>query len=339
MEKMDRYGVVGLQLNIPAAMNRKMLDDNIDNAIDCIRMAMDQQGTYPFPAKLVVLPELSLHGLPYPSVEEFKKHDLPLRIPGPETARFQELCKEYDIIICAGSWLEDDPEFPGQVFNSLIIIDETGVILKYRKVQTWVPGEACSSALVTPDYKPDTYFPVVDTPLGKLGGCICYDMWFPEVARELAFNGCEVLIRVSAYMYPWAGSPQTNAFFVTSQARALENCVYTVNVNHASGYHENNGYMFCGDSCIVDYEGRIMNTAPVQVGDSFVIATVDVGELREARKSTLQHMGLGHLRTEAYDYYNHKYWPNFTHKADELWKYEDCLKLSEEARKNIGWDK
>lgn len=339
MEKMDRYGILGLQLECPNAFTKDDVKKNIEHISDTISWGMAQQFHYAHPAKLIVLPESSIHGFPFVDNKDFLDRDLPVRIPGPETEYFAKLAKQYDCIICCGSWMEYDPEFPGQMFNTLVIVDETGVILKYRKVQIWTPGEGSTSALTVEGYNPPTYFPVVDTPLGKLGGQICYDMWFPEVSRQLAYNGAEVLIRVSAYMYPWAGNTPLDQFTITSQARAFENVCYTVNVNQSTKMENTQSYQYSGDSCLVDFEGRILYQTTCNQGDSFLFGTIDLAALRAWRKNTIHHMGHAHIRTEAYNYLDKPLFPCQTIRKDEYYTCEKALALNAEARKRIGWDK
>ena len=339
MEKQDRYGILGCQVQCPNAFSKDDVQKNIKHFADVIDWGMAQQFHYAYPAKLVVFPEASIQGVPFVENKDFLNRGILVQIPGPETEFFAKIAKKYDCIICCGSWLEEDPAFPGQVFNTLVIVDETGVILKYRKVHTWTPGEGSTSALTVQGYKPATYFPVVDTPLGKLGGQICYDMWFPEVSRQLAFNGAEVIIRVSAYMYPWAGNPPLNQFIITSQARAFENCCYTVNVNQSTRIENSQGYQFAGDSCLVDFEGRILNQAVSGQVDGYLFGTIDLAALRDWRSKTIHHMGYGHIRTEAFNYLDKPIFPCSTLKDDEVYSLERALALNEQARKNIGWDK
>ena len=339
MKQMDRYGILGLQLECPNAFSKADIQKNIDHITDCIEWGMAQQFHYAHPAKLIVLPESSIQGFPFVDNKDFIDRDLLVRIPGPETEYFASLAKKYDCIICCGSWLEYDPDYPAQMFNTLVIVDETGVILKYRKVQTWTPGEGSTSALTVEGYNPSTYFPVVDTPLGKLGGQICYDMWFPEASRQLAFNGAEVIIRVSAYMYPWAGNAPLDQFTITSQARAFENVCYTVNVNQSTKIENTQSYQYSGDSCLVDYEGRILYQTTSNQGDNYLFGTIDLAALRAWRKATTHHMGIGHIRTEAYTYLDKPLFPVKTIKKDEMYSLAQALPLNEEARSRIGWDK
>ena len=339
MEKMDRYGILGCQMECPNAFTKEDVQKNIKHIAEVIDWGMAQQFHYAPPAKLVVLPESAIHGFPFVDNKDYLDLGILVQIPGPETEHFAQIAKKYDCIICCGSWLEYDPAFPAQMFNTLVIVDEKGVILKYRKTHTWTPGEGSTSALTVEGYNPPTYYPVVDTPLGKLGGQICYDMWFPEVSRQLAFNGAEVIIRVSAYMYPWAGNLPLNQFTITSQARAFENVCYTVNVNQTTRIEHTQSYQYSGDSCLVDYEGRILYQTTSNQVDGFLFGTIDLAALRAWRKKTIHHMGIGHIRTEAFNYLQKPLFPCGTIKKDELYSLEQALPLNEQARKTIGWDK
>ena len=95
--------------------------------------------------------------------------------------------------------IETDPKWPGHVFNTTCLIGPSGILYKYRKVNTWIPYEVHTSPHDLPGYD-EPLFPVADTPIGRIGCAICYDWLFPEAIRQLAVNGAEVLVRVSAYM-------------------------------------------------------------------------------------------------------------------------------------------
>ena len=155
-------------------------------------------GRAPFlPVRLVVFPEFA-HAAPvFPTVAELIEK-LAIQIPNEHTERLQQKAKEHDIYIQSGSMLEVDPKWPGHVFNTTCLIGPQGVLYKYRKVNTWIPYEVHTSPHDLPDYD-EPLFPVADTPIGRLGCAICYDWLFPEAMRQLAANGAEVLIRVSAY--------------------------------------------------------------------------------------------------------------------------------------------
>ena len=97
----------------------------------------------------------------------------------------------------------------------------------------WIPWEVHTSPHDIRDY-PDPLFPVCETEIGRLGAAICYDWLFPEAIRELALQGAEVLIRVSAYMDPWGATPPMDWWTVVNRCRALENMAYVVASNQGA---------------------------------------------------------------------------------------------------------
>ena len=121
------------------------------------------------------------------------------------------------------------------LFNTTVLIGPDGVLSRYRKVNPWIPWEVHASPHDIPDYAEDP-FPVVDTELGKLGVAICYDWLFPETIRQIAFNGAEVIIRVSAYMDPWGATAPMDWWTLVNRTRALENTVYVVACNQGASH-------------------------------------------------------------------------------------------------------
>ncbi len=153
-------------------------------------------------ADLVVLPEtLTL----YASGRSYVECAEP--IPGPSTDYFGQLAKRHDLYIVAGL-VERDGRL---VYNTAALIGPDGhVVGKYRKV-TLPRGEIEGGIM------PGSEYPVFDTRFGKVGMMICYDGFFPEVARELSNRGAEVIA------WPvWGCNP------LLAAARACENHVYLI---------------------------------------------------------------------------------------------------------------
>ena len=128
-------------------------------------------------------------------------------VPGPSTDYFGSLAKEHNLYIVAGL-LERDRHL---VYNVAVLLGPDGKIAgKYRKV--CLPrGEVEAGCAPGRDY------PVFQTRFGKLGMMVCYDGFFPEVARELSNRGAEVIA------WPvWGCNP------LLARARACENHVYLV---------------------------------------------------------------------------------------------------------------
>jgi predicted amidohydrolase len=128
-------------------------------------------------------------------------------IPGPSTDYFGALAKKHNLYIVAGLY----ETFGHLIYNVAVLIGPDGnVIGSYRKV-TLPTGEAEKGVSPGKDY------PIFNTRFGKVGMMVCYDGFFPEVARELTTRGAEVIA------WPvWGCNPHL------AKARAAENHVYIV---------------------------------------------------------------------------------------------------------------
>ncbi len=128
-------------------------------------------------------------------------------IPGPSTEYFGQLAKKYHLHIVV-SLNERDRYL---IYNAAVLLDPDGKIIgKYRKV--CLPRSEIDDGVA-----PGSDYPVFDTCFGKVGMMICYDGFFPEVARELTNRGAEVIA------WPvWGCNP------LLARARACENHVYIV---------------------------------------------------------------------------------------------------------------
>ncbi len=204
--------------------------------------------------------------------------------------------------------IECDPRWPGVVFNATCLIGPEGILYKYRKVNPWIPYEVHASPHDVPGYD-EPLFPVADTEIGRIGCAICYDWIFPEALRQLAMNGAEVLVRVSAYMDPWGATEPMDWWTVVNRCRALENIAYVVAANQGAELRRYPPYSWPGGSMVVDFDGRILAQASPGPGERIVVAPVDVSALRHERASRRGHHMLAHLRTEAYPLYRGHVYP------------------------------
>jgi formamidase len=265
------------------------------------------------PVKLVVLPEnIMRHEFDTkdPTQTQADRVSTAVSIPGVETDAIAEKAKQYNTYVCA-SIHERDPKYPDYFLNTAFIMNPKGrIILKYRKINPWTPLELSTSPHDMMDVYKEPMFPVVETELGNLACYVCYDQFFPEVARQLAFNGAEVLLKPTIFPphpqhmnyepYDW--------YTIVNKMRSIENMVYGINANGAK----------YGNSMIVDYLGRTL--AKAAKGQAMTIGTtIDVQELRDYRKNAKLHNMLQQVRTECYTYLNEPMWP----KNKPLLKEED----------------
>lgn len=127
---------------------------------------------------------------------------------------------------------------------------------------------------------------VVDTPFGRLGMAICYDLRFPELFRRLTDAGAELVALPSAFT-AITGSVHWE---VLVRARAIENQTYLLAAAQG-GFHPNGRETF-GDSMIVDPWGRVLNR--LSRGPGLVLADIDLNQLNDIRRNmpTLKHRKL-----------------------------------------------
>jgi formamidase len=210
---------------------------------------------------LVVFPEYSLHGLSMATDDKIM-----CRLDGPEVRMFRRACAENKIWGCF-SLMEHNPN--GNPYNSGIILDDKGELrLYYRKLHPWVPVEP---------WEPGNLgIPVCEGPNGsKLGLIICHDGMFPEMARECAYKGAEIMLRTAGYT-----APIRHTWQVTNQANAFSNLMYTASVCMCG---TDGTFNSMGEGMIVNFDG-----APLVMGnstpDEIVTGEMRPDLVREARK-------------------------------------------------------
>jgi predicted amidohydrolase len=301
-----RYLAAACQTDLPNPRDRGGIARQVGHALVMIERAV--VGYRPFGSvRLVAFPEF-LHSAPvYETVEELLDK-LAVPIPNEHTDRYQQTARKLGVFIQTGSFLECDDRYPGHVFNTTCLIGPNGLLTRYRKVHPWIPWEVHSSPHDLPGYA-EEMFPVADTEIGRIGAATCYDWLFPEAIRQLALNGAEVLVRVSAYMDPWGATPPMDWWTVVNRCRALENVAYVVAANQGARADHYPPFSWPGGSMVVDYDGRLLAQADPGPGEKIVVAPIDVGALRAERARRSGHHVLGHLRTEAYAGYRKPIYP------------------------------
>ena len=178
----------------------------------------------------------------------------------------------------------------GRVAAASLVYDAGGArVARYDKIHLFdvdIPGRAETyreSANVAPGSEPA----VVDTPVGRLGLSVCYDVRFPELYRHLSAAGAQLLSIPSAFT-----APTGRAHWETLlRARAIENLCYVI-APAQSGIHPS-GRETYGDSMIVDYWGRVLQRLPR--GSGCAVAEVDLARQASVRESfpALRHRTLG----------------------------------------------
>jgi len=168
----------------------------------------------------------------------------------------------------------------GRVAAASLVYDSDGVrVARYDKIHLFdvdLPGRT-ESYRESANVAPGGRAALLDTPFGRLGLSVCYDVRFPELYRHLSAQGAQVLTVPSAFT-----SPTGRAHWETLlRARAIENLCYVV-APAQSGFHAS-GRETYGDSMIVDYWGRVLQRVPR--GRGCAVAEIDLAAQAGVRES------------------------------------------------------
>jgi predicted amidohydrolase len=210
-------------------------------------------------AELLVLPECATSGYMFASPEEA----MPFaeEIPGPTVEALERASARLGLHVVCGL-LERDGDL---LRNAAVLVGPDGLVGSYRK--THLPFLGVDRFVV-----PGDELRVFDTPLGRIGIEICYDLRFPEVTRTLALAGADIVAHPTNF--PMPARPQTE---IITLARANENRVYLLTANRVG---KERWGEFCGRSQIVDPFGtRLAETGVTE--EVLLTAEVDLAKARD----------------------------------------------------------
>ncbi|MTW22452.1 carbon-nitrogen hydrolase family protein [Allochromatium palmeri] len=236
-------------------------------------------------AELLVLPE----NFAFMGKED--RDQLDIREPegeGPLQSFLARLAKQFGIWLVGGT-IPLAASDSSRVRAACLVFDDRGErVARYDKIHLFdvnLPGldeRYHESAVIEPGSRPV----VIDTPFGRLGLAVCYDLRFPELFRRLLDEEAEILAVPSAFTAV-TGKAHWEPLM---RARAIENLAYVVAAAQG-GFHVN-GRETHGHSLIVDPWGTIL--AQVPRGTGFVCASIDREFLESVRRSfpTIHHRRL-----------------------------------------------
>src|SRR5262245_17910702 len=213
-------------------------------------------------SQLLVLPELHLSAVPGLLDESDGYADsVAVEVPGPLTERLGEIARDNALWVAAGSVYERSDE--GHIHNTAVVVSAEGELAaRYRKVFPWRPSEHSV---------PGDGFVTFDIPdVGRIGLAICYDGFFPEVMRQLAWLGAEVVIQPTL-----TTTSDRSAELIAARANAIFNQLYVVNVNAAQP-------TALGRSLIVDPEGLVRQQAGE--GEELLTDVLDLEAVERVRE-------------------------------------------------------
>ncbi|MDX8386189.1 MAG: carbon-nitrogen hydrolase family protein [Gallionella sp.] len=229
---------------------------NLSEARRLIAKAVEQG------AKLVVLPEFF-------AIMGMSDQDKVVVREKPGQGQIQdflsETAKEFRIWVVGGS-IPLEASTPDKVLNSCLVFDEYGEqVARYDKIHLFNLELGNESYQEANTIESGTQVVVVDSPFGRIGLAVCYDLRFPELFR--AMNDVDIIVLPSAF----TDTTGKMHWEVLVRARAIENLAYIV-ASAQGGYHVN-GRETHGNSMIVDPWGRVLDRLPR--GSGVVVADVN----------------------------------------------------------------
>jgi len=239
-----KFSVAGLQLPLENQNNLEQLAKEIRSTVK----------RFPW-VDMVVLGELNAYGTDLKHAQsqngEFEQH-------------FQQLAKALGVWLIPGSYYENAM---GGIYNTAPVIDPRGnIVARYRKMFPFFPYEK--------DVSCGQDFVVFEVPnVGKIGLMICYDQWFPEVSRNLAWMGAEVIICPTL-----TNTIDRPTELVLAKANATVNQCYFFNINPVGSL----GY---GQSIVLGPQGETIYQA--NVGREIIPVEIDFQRVREVRERGL----------------------------------------------------
>ncbi len=233
-------------------VNRRLLD-----AVDLIA------GNGGSSVHLVVFPEAFARDFGEPSTDLAAYAET---MDGPFVQKLTELAQRHQLTIVAGMF--ERSQDPARPYNTLAVVDPHGLRTKYRKIHLYDSfGFKESDRLLAGEIEPALF----DVLGFKVALMTCYDLRFPELARELVAQGAELLVVPAAWV---AGPGKVDHWQTLVKARAIENTVYVAAVGQP-------GPRYTGHTMIVAPTGEVV--AELEGEDLVAEASIQRRVLEHAR--------------------------------------------------------
>ena len=255
-------------------------DENVRKSLACINDAADAG------ANLVVLPELCNSG--YVFTTRAEAFELAEPVPdGPTCREWARVAAERGLYIIAGISERVEQE----LFNAAVLIGPQGHIGTYRKVHLWNEEHL--------HFEPGNLgFPVFTTPLGRIGMCICYDIWFPEAFRTCALRGADIVCVPTNWVpIPGQAANREAMANILIMGAAHTNSMY---VAAADRVGTERGQPFIGCSLIASYTGWPIAGPASPDQEEILYAEVNLSDARRARSWNDYNVVLRDRRNDSY---------------------------------------
>lgn len=197
-------------------------------------------------ADIVILPELSISGY---SADQSQLEPASEELNGTTLKVWTEAAAKLNVVI-AGGFCE---RAVGKLYNSALLVGPNGLLLHYRKLHLFDREKLVFA-------QGDRGLAVADTPFGRIGLCVCYDLRFVEVMRALALQHAELIAVPTA----WVGGFDKIARDGDGLIGQARGAIVQANLNQvfvacASQSRRTDGTPFLGSSLIADPYGRLLS--------------------------------------------------------------------------------
>ena len=251
------------------------LEGNLQQAETLIAQAVNDG------AQLIVLPEyFAYYGCGGGRGKLAERGRSESEADGPARSFLADQARKHHIWLVGGTLpvLESQNE-DSRPYSASFVFDDSGKeVARYNKLHLFDMDvdDASGSYRESRDYRPGNETAVVDSPIGKLGLSVCYDLRFPELYRALSAQGVEILLVPSAFT-----SVTGEAHWeLLLRARAVENLCYVIGTNMGDRHHPRKPTW--GGSAIIDPWGRVLDR--LDDGEGVITADIDIEWLRTLRQ-------------------------------------------------------
>ncbi len=208
--------------------------------------------------QMVVYPELHLFGS---DTSAKALQEIAQSLDSKFVTDLGEIAKRFGIWLIPGSIVEPAPN--NGVYNTALVFNPAGELVSfYRKIFPWRPSEPFTMG---------SEFSVFELPgLGRVGLNICYDIWFPEITRQLTWMGAELIVNLVR-----TTTPDRKQELVLVQASSIVNQVYILSINAAAP-------IAVGRSIVTDPDGDIVEQA-LDDSNLFIYTDIDFDRVAQIR--------------------------------------------------------
>lgn len=234
---------------------------NLEKAIQYIAKAKS------LGADFVIIPEF------YMALATPKSGVLPVDaaepMDGPFVTALKEAARENEIYVICGLY-ESKSDDQKRAFNTTVFIDRSGQLVhSYRKTHLYDAFSYHESETIIPG---DNQYKIVETEFGKIGLMVCYELRFPEIARQFALQGADILFVPAGWV---AGPMKEDHWQTLIRARAIENTMFVCGANLV-------GDIFSGRSIMVDPMGVILASAGEE--ETLLVTDIDLDRIHRVRE-------------------------------------------------------